>query len=66
MSVEPFATNTAVYKFDNIKSSYDVEGGNEFYVVCTSSGTFSGQVTWLNNGSNSYDSLSSPEVLQFY
>ena len=54
--MEPFDTNTAVYKFDNMKSSYDVEAGNEFNVVCTSSGTFSGRVTWMNNGSNSYDS----------
>ena len=48
--MEPFDTNTAVYTVNNMESTYNVEDGNEFNVICTSSGTFSGQVVWINNG----------------
>ena len=48
--MEPFDTNTAVYTVNNMKSTYTVEDGNEFNVICTSSGAFSGQVMWINNG----------------
>ena len=63
ISVETFGTNPAVYKVqDNVETAYDVEDGNEFSVICTSSGTFSGRVTWTNNGRNWYDGFSSPVV----
>ena len=50
VSVEPFNTNSAVYKLDDMNAQYAVEDGNEFSVICTSSGTFSGRVSWINEG----------------
>lgn len=50
INVEPFDTNVAVYTVNNMKSTYDIEDGNEFNIICTSSGIFSGQVTWINDG----------------
>ena len=47
INVELFDKNSAV---NNTKSNYDVEDGNEFSVICTSSGTFSGRVTWMDSG----------------
>ena len=58
INVEPFDTNTAMYE---MKSSYNVESGNEFNVICTSLGTFSGRVTWINNGRNLCGYLSSSQ-----
>ena len=55
VSVELFDTNTTVYdelEVDDMKARYSVEDGNEFNVICTSSGTFSGRVTWINEGAN--------------
>ena len=63
VNVEPFETNTAVYDFSDTRSSYDVEDGNEFSVICTSSGTFSGRVVWINNSKSlHYDGLGLPVI----
>jgi hypothetical protein len=50
ISVEAFDTTVAVYTVNNMKSAYDIEDGNEFNIICKSSGIFSGRVTWINNG----------------
>ena len=34
----------------NAKQTYSVESGNEFSVLCVSSGEFNGRVTWVKNG----------------
>ena len=54
--MEPFDTNEQVYTSDKrteTYTAYNVEVGNEFRVLCASTGTFSGEVTWMNRGKNS-------------
>ena len=43
-------TNPTVYKSEDDGKTYSVENGNEFSVLCTSSGEFSGQVAWTKIG----------------
>lgn len=43
-------TNPTVYKSEDDGKTYSVESGNEFSVLCISSGKFSGQVTWTKIG----------------
>lgn len=48
--MEPFDTNERVYDKVPDSQTYTVEIGNEFSVLCASTGTFSGRVTWINKG----------------
>lgn len=54
--MEPFDTNERVYVNVPHSQTYTVEIGNEFSILCASTGTFSGQVTWINEGVNSISS----------
>ena len=49
VAVEIVNTNPTVYKSEDGKT-YSVENGNEFSVLCSSSGEFSGRVTWFKIG----------------
>ena len=47
IDVEATETNDSVYTVDSETQTYTVEVGNEFSVICVSSGTFNGRVTWI-------------------
>ena len=48
--MEPFVTNPTIYTSRENGRSFNIEIGNEFNVLCISSGEFSGGVTWIKKG----------------
>lgn len=55
--MEIFDTNPSVYTSQDNGKTYVVESGNEFSVLCFSTGEFSGRVTWIkeeNEGNAQY------------